>query len=138
MESNNRLALSFHKHHMEAFALHKMTASPTATLNISTGLTFPGGHNYAAGFEVAQQQSNDYAGKTFARWGSEEETDKKISADFTMQKGNEAYINYGFSVTVVLPNLQTMTSTGTLVRTIFTCISSRPWHRMEMQPPPSN
>lgn len=115
MESNNRIALSFHRHHMEAYVTHKMTASPSTSLNISAGLTFPGGHSYAAGFEVAQQQSNDFAGKTFVRWGSEEEPDKKISSDFSLQKGNEAYINYGFSVTLTLPNLQTMASTGTLV-----------------------
>jgi hypothetical protein len=123
MESNNRLALSFHRHHMEAYVAHKMTASPATSLNISAGLTFPGGHNYAAGFEVGQQQSNDFSGKTFVRWGPEEEADKKVSAVFTLQKGNEAYINYGFSVTLTLPNLQTISSTGTLVNDL--CMSEK-------------
>ena len=87
------------------------------SLNVSAGLVIPGGYNYGLGFEVGQEQSNDYVGKTFIRWGPEEESDKKISADFNLQKGNEAHINYGFSVTVTLPNLQTIKSAGTLVRT---------------------
>ena len=87
------------------------------SLNVSAGLVIPGGYYYGLGFEVGQEQSNDYVGKTFIRWGPEEESDKKISADFNLQKGNEAHINYGFSVTVTLPNLQTIKSAGTLVRT---------------------
>jgi hypothetical protein len=46
MESNNRLSVSFHRHTMEAFALHKMTSD---SLNMSTGVIFPGGHSYAVG-----------------------------------------------------------------------------------------
>jgi hypothetical protein len=37
------------------------------------------------GFEVGQELSNDYAGKTFVRWGPEEEADKKVSAVFKLQ-----------------------------------------------------
>ena len=88
------------------------------SLNVSAGLVIPGGHNYGLGFEVGQEQSNDFAGKTFIRWGPEEESDKQVSAVFNFQKGNEAHVNYGFSVTATLPNLQTIASTGTLVRNL--------------------
>ena len=91
------------------------------SLNVSAGLVIPGGHNYGLGFEVGQEQSNDFAGKTFIRWGPEEESDKQVSAVFNFQKGNEAHVNYGFSLTVTLPNLQTIASTGTLVRNLKIC-----------------
>ena len=44
--------MSFHRHQLEAFASHKMTASPMTSLNVSAGLVIPGGHNYGLGFEV--------------------------------------------------------------------------------------